>query len=73
MRNGHPKRELSFRFAKHEAVCRVCTAAPHATVSHGEVGRREGFLQSPAKDLGEVAGTRLQDLDTSKAFSHYQK
>lgn len=32
------------------------------------VGRRESFLQSPAKDLGEVAGTRLQDLDTSKGF-----
>lgn len=32
------------------------------------VGRREGFLQSLAKDLGEVAGTWLQDLDTSKGF-----
>lgn len=32
------------------------------------VGRREGFLQSLAKDLGEAAGTWLQDLDTSKGF-----
>lgn len=39
MRSGHPKREFSFRFAQHEAVCRVCTAGAHVTVAHGEMGR----------------------------------